>query len=300
MELVDFSNCLRRRKTYGGANGNKISVIYDDHLYMLKFPSEADKNKELKYSHNVVCEYIGCHIFELVGIPVQKTILGHYQVNNQSKLVVACQDFTQDGRVLQDFGSLKNQMIDSSRSGYGTDLNEVLYTIEHQQSMDAVLVEQRFWEMFIIDALLGNWDRHNGNWGFLYNQADDSVDLAPVYDCGSALFSQVNEENMQKIMESKFETNRRVYDIPTSSLMENGRRINYYRFFQRGEYTRCNDVLLHLFSRIDMGKIQAMIYDIPVISEIQKSFYVHMLSARYALILKQTYKRLTNESGNTR
>ena len=294
MELVDFSNCQRRHKTYGGANGNKISVVYDGQIYMLKFPSEADKNRDMEYSNNVVCEYIGCHIFKMVGIPVQKTILGYFMVNHKKKLVVACQDFTHDGKVLQDFGSLKNQMIESSRSGYGTDLNEVLYTIQHQQGMDPVLIEQRFWEMFVIDALIGNWDRHNGNWGFLYDSVNDSIELAPVFDCGSALFSQVDEENMQKIMDSKFETNRRVYDIPTSSLTQNGKRLNYFRFFQEGDFSQCNDALIRLFPRIDIAGIEAMIQEIPVISQIQKTFYIHMLNARYSLILEQNYERLTN------
>lgn len=296
MQVIDFSDFQRRQKLYGGANGNKISIIYDGQLYMLKFPSEADKNKDLKYSHSVISEYVGCHIFDQVGVPVQKTLLGFYKVNGNYKTVVACQDFTQNGVVLQDFGSLKNQMIESSRSGYGTDLNEVLYTIHNQQSIDVVVVENRFWEMFIIDALLGNWDRHNGNWGFLYNQLEDSLELAPVYDCGSSLFSQVDEVNMLKIMESKFETNRRVYDIPTSSLTLNGKRINYYQFLQQCDYPECNATLMQLFPHINMKEIEVMIRDISVISEIQKSFYVHMLNARYSMMLRPAYERLINET----
>ena len=37
-----------------------------------------------------------------------------------------------------------------------------------------------FWDMFIADAFIGNWDRHNGNWGFLYNEQNDSMKLATL------------------------------------------------------------------------------------------------------------------------
>ena len=91
------------------------------------------------------------------------------------------------GIVLQDFGSLKNQVIDSEHQGYGTELSDILNAIEKQNSMDSQKIKERFWQMFIADAFLGNFDRHNGNWGFLYNQRTDEIELAPVYDCASCL-----------------------------------------------------------------------------------------------------------------
>ena len=75
---IDFTNCPVRNKTYAGANGSKISVIYDGHLYMLKFPSAAALNKDMSYANGCISEYLGCHIFETVGIPVQETLLGTY------------------------------------------------------------------------------------------------------------------------------------------------------------------------------------------------------------------------------
>ena len=35
----------------------------------------------------------------------------------------------------------------------------------------------KFWDMFIIDALIGNHDRHNGNWGFLLNKKNKKLHL---------------------------------------------------------------------------------------------------------------------------
>ena len=43
--------------------------------------------------------------------------------------------------------------------------------------------------LFIIDSLIGNTDRHNGNWGFLVNKKTGQVTFSPIYDCGSCLKS---------------------------------------------------------------------------------------------------------------
>ena len=209
MELIDFTELERRNKAYAGANGNKISVIYQEEQYMLKFPAHAKRNDNMSYSNSCFSEYLGCHIYEIIGIPVQKTLLGTYK----DKVVVACRDFTEPGVVLQDFASLKNQMIDSERQGYGTDIEDVIQTLEEQTAVDPVALERRFWDMFIVDAFIGNWDRHNGNWGFLYDTRTDKVELAPVYDCGSCLYPQADEDIMRDVLENPQEMKYRIYGM---------------------------------------------------------------------------------------
>ena len=100
---------------------------------MLKFPALPTKNNEISYTNGCISEYIGCHIFESVDIPVQKTLLGTYKVKGKEKIVVACKDFTSPGIVLQDFASLKNTIIDSEHNGYGTELGDIMRAIEEQQ-----------------------------------------------------------------------------------------------------------------------------------------------------------------------
>jgi len=143
MTAIDFSDLQKRNKAYAGANGNKISVIYKDEQYMLKFPSVSKKNKDMSYSNGCFSEYLGCQIYESIGIPVQKTLLGTFRVRGKKKIVVACRDFTSPGVVLQDFASLKNQMIDSERNGYGTELSDILYTFSEQAAVDEAALLQR-------------------------------------------------------------------------------------------------------------------------------------------------------------
>ena len=111
--MIDFTNAVQKNKTYAGANGGKISVLYDGEQYMLKFPPFPTINKEMSYTNSCISEYIGCKVFESVGIPVQETVIGTYTSKGKEKVVVACKDFTSQGITLQDFASLKNRIIDS-------------------------------------------------------------------------------------------------------------------------------------------------------------------------------------------
>lgn len=285
MGVIDFTDLKKRKKTYAGANGNKISVIYEGEQYMLKFPPQAKLNKGMSYSNSCFSEYLGCQIYESIGIPVQKTLMGIYTIKGKQKIVVACGDFTEPGVSLQDFASLKNRMIDSERQGYGTELIDILQTIDEQTLVDRDSLLERFWDMFIVDAFIGNWDRHNGNWGFLYDDRTDEMTLAPVYDCGSCLYPQADEKIMEAVLSDSVERNHRIYNIPLSAIMQEGRKIKYFDYISSLQNEECNRALKRIVPRIDMEKIKEIIDHTPFISDLQKKFYLTMLTERKTHIL---------------
>ena len=84
MKLINFTELPLRKKSYGGANGNKISIVFNNELYMLKLPAHAPKNKNLSYANSCVSEYLGSHIFNMLGVEAQETILGSFVYNNKS------------------------------------------------------------------------------------------------------------------------------------------------------------------------------------------------------------------------
>ncbi|MGI6089273.1 MAG: HipA domain-containing protein [Bilifractor porci] len=285
MGVIDFTDLKKRKKTYAGANGNKISVIYEGEQYMLKFPPQAKLNKGMSYSNSCFSEYLGCQIYESIGIPVQKTLMGVYTVKGKQKIVVACGDFTEPGISLQDFASLKNRMIDSERQGYGTELIDILQTIDEQTLVDRDSLLERFWDMFIVDAFIGNWDRHNGNWGFLYDDRTDEITLAPVYDCGSCLYPQADEKIMKAVLSDPVERNHRIYNIPLSAIMQEGKKIKYFDYISSLQNEDCNRALKRIVPRINMVKIKDIIDYTPFISDLQKEFYLMMLTERKEHIL---------------
>ena len=294
--MIDFTELPKRNKLYAGANGSKISVVYNGEQYMLKFPPYPVKNQDMSYSNSCISEYLGCKIFEKAGVPVQETILGTYKTKKGvEKIVVACKDFTSVGIELQDFASLKNQIIDSERNGYGTELADILSVFDEQTAMEPEKIRERFWDMFIVDAFIGNWDRHNGNWGFLYHVQSDELTLAPVFDCGSCLYPQADERMIMKILADKQEINHRIFNIPLSAIQNNGKKINYYEFISALDNEECNRALLRILSRIDMKEIFNVIEKTPFISDLQKEFYRTMLMARKERILDYSIKRMSKQ-----
>jgi len=284
MKLMNFTSLPIRKKSYGGANGNKISVVINDNLYMLKLPSHAPKNPNLSYANSCVSEYLGSHIFNMLGIEAQETILGIFNYNDIERISVACKDFEKNGYILKDFASVKNQIIDSNSNGYGTELLDILETIEKQQLIDQVVLSNHFWNMFVIDALIGNWDRHNGNWGFLYNQETDDIKLAPIFDCGSCLFPQIDEEIIIKCIKDENEMNARIYDFPTSAILLNNKRINYYKFIKSHEYEECDKAITRIKEKIDLEKINSLIDELDCISDNHKLFLKTIIKRRYEVL----------------
>ena len=290
--MIDFTGLPRRNKTYAGANGNKIAIVYEGAQYMLKFPAPPTRNKDISYANGCVSEYLGSHIFQMAGIPAQDTLLGVYTKNGRERVVVACRDFTTDGSVLQDFASLKNTIIDSERNGYGTELSDIMEAIAEQQVFDPVMLKRHFWDMFIVDALIGNWDRHNGNWGFLYYSDTDRMTLAPIYDCGSCLYPQADEAIMQATLDDPNERNYRIFEVPVSGIRENNQKIRYFDFISSLKNRDCNEALKRMVPRIHMDEIAALVDDTPFITGLQKRFYKTMLAERKERILDFSLTRL--------
>ena len=292
--MIDFTNCKRNiSKAYNGANGKKIAIEYNGSQYMLKFPpSGADKRTKLSYTNSCISEHIGSSIFNMLGIKAQETLLGTFNVDGKIKIVCACKDFTANGKDFYDFCSIKNTIIDSKHHGAGTELEDILESLEKQVYVDPIEATEHFWNMFVVDALLGNFDRHNGNWGFLVDRYTDEAEIAPIFDCGSCLLPQADESIMVKVLSDEREMNSRVYQFPTSAIQYYGKKINYYDFLMSGEYRDCNEALLRIAPRIYMQEIENLIDDIEYISDLQKDFYIEYLHSREEKIIIPAYNQV--------
>lgn len=285
--MIDFTNCpVNRFRAYGGANGNKINITYNGQSYMLKFPAAAKRNDQMSYANGCISEYVACHIYSMLGFKTQETLLGTYTDNRgKEKMVVACKDFTADGKRLMEFALLKNTCIDSEQSGYGTELQTIMQTIDEQTIYPAEKLRSFFWEMFIADALLGNFDRHNGNWGLLIDEAQCSAELAPIYDCGSCLYPQMDLARMEHVIHDSAEINQRVYLFPTSAIQENGKKISYFDYISSLKNPECTAALERILSRLDMDGIHRFLEETPELLPLQREFYLTMLTARKEKIL---------------
>lgn len=223
-----------------------------------------------------------------------------HNINDKIKRVVACKDFEIDGYRFYDFASIKNTIIrDTPRSGYGTDLLEVLETIREQKIYNPEELSNFFWNMFIVDAYIGNFDRHNGNWGFLINEDNKDVKIAPIYDCGSCLFAEMDTEKKKEVMTKKQELEHRIYNIPRSSLMLKDKKLKYYDFLSSNLIPECTDALYRMNDIIDDNEpmITDMINEIEI-TQVEKDFYIFMLNKRKEMILEQAIQNIEQNKKN--
>ncbi len=281
-EPVDFTQCERLPgRAYNGANGKKIAVRHDGDVWLLKFPpSAADRPTALSYTNSCLSEHLASTIANMIGLKSQETRLGTF-TNGKTKAVCACRDFTADGKLLYDFCSIKNTVIDSETNGTGTELDDVLETIELQAFVDPVMLKEHFWDMFIVDAFLGNFDRHNGNWGFLVDPATRKAEISPAFDFGSCLLPQADDDIMRRVIEDKAELDARIYNFPASALKQNGKKIGYVDFIAHNWDGVLAPSLSRIVPRIDLAAIAAFIDDTPYLTALQRKFYKTYLAARY-------------------
>ena len=311
IKMIDFQEVEKARGVfYGGDAGAKESIIYDDDIYMIKYPKTTRDmmNPQLSYTTSPLSEYLGSQIYQSFGIPTHETLLGV----KRNKVVVACKDFTRKLDVksgnrsvqikqLVPFHDLKNSFMSSdleSYSGTGSEtlLDEVLATLVGQEDLSSIEGSlERFWDMFVIDAFIGNNDRNNGNWGIVIEHTGE-VFLAPVYDNGSAFFNKRSIQQMEKRLSKKelmdedsFKSVKCVYKY--KGLDNEGHTINPFKFMEKRENEDCNQAINRFLERVNLDQMECIIEDIPdaigslaVMPSIQKEFYKALLRIRYGKI----------------
>ena len=288
-DLINFNNAKEIPPEYNGSEKKK-TMIFDEKKYLVKFP-DSNRSPKLKvsYINNVYSEYIGSKIFEVLGIKVQKVKLGYYIQNNRKFYVCACEDFTTPNTKLIEFQKLENASLDSE--GEKKDLSDIKHIIDlNTYNIDKNLFKKFFWDMFIIDCLIGNTDRHNGNFGFIKNIQTEELTLAPVYDCGSCLFSTFTDEKMEEVLSSNGLL-RDCIKNTSSAIKYNVYKIKYYDFITNLENKECTEALMRIYPRINVEKIYNIIDEIPCITNIRKEFYKTIIKYKYENILQVAYKK---------
>ena len=99
---------------------------------------------------------------------------------------------------------------------------------------------------------------------------------------------------MSKVLSNESDLNYRIFEIPTSAIMLNGKKIKYFDFTSSLQNEDCNRALKRIVPRIDMVKIHRIIEDMPFITDLQKRFYCTMLEKRKERILDYSLERLKN------
>ncbi len=299
--IFEFDSLELSSVRYGGHAGSKLGVVINGENWLLKFPQSTRtfaRKVDMSYSTSPLSEYIGSHIYELIGIPVHDTLLGI----RDERVVVACKDFTEDGSIyrLDDFNAISNDYVSGldEKLSYATSTSDT-----HTQSLDEIIIimdnnpsflkmpvlKDRFWDMFVADALIGNNDRNSGNWGLLYNKLTGETTVAPVFDNGSSFNNNTSEKRIEHILNDKDAFFQSAYATRRSFFLgADGKKLNPFAYIESMSNDDCSRALLRVVPNIDTDSVREMIESIPsewngiqVISDARKEFYCQCVEYRY-------------------
>lgn len=314
--LIDFTNLPYSNKHYGGNAGLKRGVIIDDKNWLLKFPQETSTfdNVTISFTTSPLSEYVGSHIYQLLGYTAHNTMLGYFfnKELGKKQIIVACEDFTENDKyTLVDYEIIKNNYSDELQNEL-IKLNGSLPKykssgiLEHSIKIEEILLQFKmndlfkdnqdiknlFWEMLVIDFIINNNDRNKNNWGLLYNKDDKSYKPAPIYDNGSSFVSKHTDEKLLGIMSTESKMNNSVLNGMCYYTIDNV-VMNFKKFF---ETLHIKNLDKDLNNAIDIVKdkivdswnnIVKFIKEIPndeeglkIISDVQKKFFVESMRIR--------------------
>lgn len=307
MELYNFMEMPDNNKTYGGNAGLKKGIVWNDENWLLKFPKNTLIYKiegVVSYTTNALSEYIGSKIYESIGIKTHKTQLGIYG----NKVVVACKDFLSEKEILKEYSSIKNiyvdgleeRLIHTSQSSSLIDLDEIIIVMNENPVFKHVPeLKEHFWNMFIVDALIGNNDRNNGNWGIIQNVETNDMEIAPVYDNGNAFYNKATSQKIKNILSDDYKFIQSVYESRICIFSQNDKTINPLKFIERAENSECSEALLRIVPNINLVRIKEIIDEIPteykgveIINNYQREFYYKAVEYIYNKVLIPTYEQI--------
>ncbi len=281
--MKDYSKYTDGNIYYSGAERKK-AILISGKPYLVKF--QKNSREGLRFNH--ISEYLGSHIFALLGIETQETFLGTYNDEN----VVVIKDFLGENEVFVPFNGVGDSSLEQDKEKYQYSYEDIIDML--QDNVKLTDVEQTiglFWDMFIVDALIANFDRHGSNWGFI--KKDNIYRLSPIFDNGSSLFPQLNtDEKIEKVLGNQEEMELRIYKFPTSQVKYEGKKSSYYEIISSLAFEECNNALIRIVEKIDFDRINELIDSIEKISEKRREFYKTILRQRYEKILLKSYNEL--------
>lgn len=116
--------------------------------------------------------------------------------------------------IKNDYDENVERVIDSLISSpKGNNLYEVLLIMENNAYFKQIRdLKIRFWDMFIVDALIGNNDRNEGNWGLIVDKETSTMRIAPVFDNGASFNSKASDNKLSAIYNDNFKFRQSVYE----------------------------------------------------------------------------------------
>ena len=307
IDIIDFTNCelSNRNLEYAGRAGEKRGIIYNKEMWFLKFPKNTIGMKKvdgLSYVTSPLSEYIGSHIYEILGYDVHKTILGIFNDGKRYKVVCACKDFIKDDKneLLIPYTALRNdtnQMILDRNDGSfasASNINEIAFQLEHNTILSKINnAKDRFWDVVLIDMLINNNDRNEDNWGVIKYKNEDKYAMSPVYDCGNCFYGKTPEERIESILSDTLRLDDSALECISAYVDDEDKRIDneqiieYVKKYNPSSIKRIKELVKTKINEIKefINSIPSKYQDVEIMSDRRKEYYIKTFEIRFNELL---------------
>ena len=299
---------------YGGIAGEKDGIVINGENWLVKYPKSLSQmvGENASYSTAPLSEYIGSHIYEILGYDVHKTILGE----RNNKLVVACKDFETDGKRLMEIRTIKNhtnpelsKLLEnrsvSSSESHVVDLEELLLHLDKNDILKNIKdIKQHFFEQAIVDIFINNNDRNNGNWGIIRERGKNDR-IAPIFDNGGSFSTKLPEDKLARILNSPELSNnsqniltaygKGEHQYNAKKFIKQVRNIPEFKTALQKVVTLINDNIENIKSMMDQIPDSHILQNgdkVSVLSENRRELYKKQLDIRLEAILIPEYEKI--------
>lgn len=201
--FATYPEGARDKRAFFPPDDCSLPFINKSRRYLFKLSNK-------RYPEQFWCEIVAFHVGAMIGVPVPPAYPAINSSNNESAALIEW--FYEDGLQSSILGGrFMQQLIPGFNMKTGQEHNFKTIRVLFGAFQRANLLVDSNWlqawaKGLIFDSLIGNTDRHQNNWGFLFDpsKAEAGAMIAPWFDNGTSLGCDRFEHKVSRWPEDHF------------------------------------------------------------------------------------------------
>ena len=182
-----------------------------------------------------------------------------------------------------------------------SNLNEVIFQLDNNTVLRNLPgAKERFWDEAVIDLLIDNDSRHDGDWGVLKFRKENTYRMAPIYDNGNSFCGKHTDLKIASILSDEEKLMASSLNGFTAYENDNGERIRNDAFLGI-DNPDLQAAIVSVYKKwVDSEPmIKDFIMSIPseshgllIMSDLRKRFYIESMELRFKHLLEPQYQKI--------
>jgi hypothetical protein len=288
--FYDVSEWMEKQYITAGGTRNKVIVEHPNRgVFYFKTSLE-------RYKYEFWSEIIASAVGEELGfntlhydIAWNKTDIGCLSSSMESKDQTVLIEIV---KILRNYDNTYKPEIKQSYSQYTFQFIEKAF--ETHQIIDQM---SHIVETIVFDSLIGNGDRHQENWGFIFFFDSEKIQFSPIYDSGSCLGRELIDGKIQQMLTHSeilsFYINRGLCEIRWDTMKK---KLNHFDLILKIiKQTLYKEIALNkikqVIDKFNINNIRRIVYEVDKnlpeqycsykLPDIRKQIIVEMIQARF-------------------